>query len=48
MMPKYTLTYFNYRGRAELIRLILAVADVDYEDERITEIDKWMKLKPSK
>ena len=48
MMPKYRLTYFNFRGRAELARLIFAVADVEYEDERITEIEKWMKLKPSK
>ena len=47
-MPKYTLTYFNFRGRAELARLIFAVADIEYEDERITEIEKWMKLKPSK
>ena len=47
MMPKYTLTYFNFRARAELARLIFAVAEVEYEDERITEIDKWIKLKPS-
>ncbi len=48
MMPKYTLTYFNFRARAELARLILAVADVEYEDERVTEVEKWLKLKPSK
>ena len=48
MMPKYTLTYFNFRARAELARLIFAVAEVEYEDERIMEIDKWIKLKPSK
>ena len=47
MMPKYTLTYFNFRARAELARLIFAVAEVEYKDERITEIDKWIKLKPS-
>ena len=29
------LTYFDVNGRASLARLILAVANVKYEDERI-------------
>ena len=44
-MPQYKLTYFNVRGRAELIRLILAQAGVPYEDKRIVGED-WPKLKP--
>nr|QST14961.1 GSTsigma1b protein [Diaphanosoma celebensis] len=33
-MPAYKLYYFNLRGRAELARLILAYAGVEYEDIR--------------
>lgn len=47
MAPKYKLTYFNLRGRGELIRLILAQAGVEYEDIRI-EKDKWPAMKDSK
>ena len=43
---KPVLTYFNARGRAEIIRLILAYAEVDYEDKRINNTD-WPALKPS-
>ena len=46
-MPNYKLTYFNGRGRAELIRLIFAQAGVEYEDNRIVK-EQWMELKPSK
>jgi len=31
----YKLTYFNGRGRGEIIRLVFAAAGVDYTDERI-------------
>ena len=41
------LTYFNFRGRAELSRLILAQACIDYEDKRIEQAD-WPALKSSK
>ena len=34
-MTQYKLTYFNGRGRAEVIRLIFAQAGVKYEDHRI-------------
>lgn len=43
-MPTYKLTYFNARARAELTRLLFALADVQYEDNRITS-DDWAKLK---
>jgi prostaglandin-H2 D-isomerase / glutathione transferase len=36
-MPKYTLTYFNGRGRAEITRLIFAAAGADYVDERVAD-----------
>ncbi len=45
-MVHYKLTYFNGRARAEIIRLIFAVADEKYEDVRV-ERDKWPALKPS-
>ena len=44
---KVKLTYFHARGRAELSRLILAQAGVDYQDVRIARED-WPKIKPSK
>ena len=44
---KMKLIYFNARGRAELARLILAQAGIQYEDKRIERAD-WPKLKPSK
>ena len=37
---KYKLTYFNARGGGEIIRLIFAVGNVAYEDERI-EKETW-------
>jgi len=39
-MPTYKLTYFNGRGRAEIIRLVFAAAGVDYQDFRL-ERDQW-------
>jgi glutathione S-transferase len=45
-MVKYTLTYFNGRGRAEIIRLIFAAKGADYVDNRI-ERDQWPALKDS-
>ena len=41
------LTYFNLKGRAELARLILAQAEVPYEDCRISK-EEWQSIKPSK
>lgn len=34
-MPSYKLHYFNGKGRAEMLRLVFAVAGVEYEDFRI-------------
>ena len=43
-MSSYKLTYFNARGRAEVIRLIFAKAGVDYEDKRVVK-EEWPSLK---
>ena len=45
-MP-YRLTYFNMRGRAEVIRLLFVLAGVTYDDRRIGQ-DEWAALQPSK
>ena len=45
-MTKYTLIYFNARGRAEVTRLIFAQAGVEYEDRRLTS-EQWAELKPT-
>ena len=47
MAPKIKLTYFDVRARAELSRIILAQAGVEYEDCRIKG-EEWQKMKPSK
>merc|ERR1711874_850849 len=44
-MPQYKLTYFNLRGRGELIRLVFAYAGQEYEDFRF-EIAQWPEFKP--
>lgn len=46
-MATIKLTYLNYKGRAELLRYILAQAAVDYEDNRI-EPEKWTEEMPGK
>jgi len=48
-LPKtsYKLIYFNIKGRAEPIRLILAFANVTFEDFGI-EISEWPAWKSSK
>lgn len=43
-MTKYKLYYFDARGRAELSRMLFALAHIDYEDIRV-EPDEWAKLK---
>ena len=42
--PKYKLTYFPIKFRAEPIRLLFAQGGLDFEDNRIGE--EWTKLKP--
>jgi len=44
--PQYILTYFTGRGRAELARLLLAEAEIPYEDYRIVhDDDHWLPKK---
>jgi len=45
-MPTYKLHYFNAQGRAELARLIMVKANVQFEDFRF-EFADWPALKPS-
>ena len=50
-MPKFTLTYFDGRGLAEVSRWLFAVAEQPFDDVRITDDgdgEEWKKLKPSK
>lgn len=46
-MVHYKLVYFNARGRAEIARLMLAEAGVDYEDYRF-DFSQWPAEKESK
>lgn len=46
MAATFKLTYFNMKGRGELIRLTFAVAGVPFEDNRLNPSD-WPKLKAS-
>ena len=47
-MSSYKLSYFDIRGKAEIIRLIFAQTGVEYEDIRIGQ-DEWRdQLKQSK
>ena len=46
-MPVYKLTYFNARARAEVSRILFALAGVEYEDERI-EVADWPARKACK
>jgi len=44
-MPTYKLTYFDAKGRAELIRFLFAQAGVEYEDIRLTQ-EQFAEMKP--
>ena len=44
-MSSYKLYYFNSRGSAEVARLVLAQAEVEYEDVRISS-EEWAEFKP--
>jgi hypothetical protein len=46
MSPTIKLIYFAGRGRAEILRLILAAAEMDYINERIP-LGDWQSLKDS-
>lgn len=44
-MPKYKLTYFPIRGRAESIRILFALAGVEFEDIRVDPKEWFTELK---
>ncbi|XP_071808423.1 glutathione S-transferase-like [Asterias amurensis] len=46
MAPRFKLTYFDIRGKAEVIRLMFAASGVEFEDKRIA-VEDWSKIKPS-
>lgn len=46
-MSKYTLLYFDGRGRAEVIRYTFKVAGKEFEDKRFS-FEEWPEQKPSK
>ena len=45
-MYKHKLTYFNMKGRAELIRWLLVLAHEPFEDIRV-ENEDWPSVMPS-
>lgn len=46
MAPKITLIYFDFKGRAEAVRLALHVGGVEFEDKRLSR-EEWGQLKPN-
>lgn len=46
-MPNYKLTYFNFKGRGEILRYIFAYKNTPYEDNRI-EYSEWPAHKACK
>lgn len=46
-MAKYKLTYFSVRGKAEPIRILFALAGVEFEDIRVDPTEWVTKLKSS-
>lgn len=44
--PTYKLTYFNFKGLCEPIRLLFAYGGIEYEDVRLTK-EEWPEIKPS-
>lgn len=45
-MTSYKLVYFDLKGRAEVIRLLFALSEENYEDIRIS-FEEWPNLKPT-
>ncbi|XP_068736674.1 glutathione S-transferase 1-like [Montipora capricornis] len=46
-MPRYKLTYFPIRGRAEYIRIVFAVGGVEFENVRVNPEEWFTTLKQS-
>jgi glutathione S-transferase len=46
VMPPPRLTYFDMRGRAEAIRLVLYLTGTAFEERRITAAEDWASLAP--
>ncbi|XP_063218212.1 glutathione S-transferase-like isoform X2 [Bacillus rossius redtenbacheri] len=46
MSPKYKVTYFKAKGRAEPIRVLLAYGKQEFEDNFIDR-EKWPQIKPT-
>ena len=47
MAPKYTLHYFQFASRGEIIRLIFKHADVDYSEKTLLYPQDIPKIKES-
>ncbi|KAJ3009383.1 cytochrome c oxidase subunit 1 [Thoreauomyces humboldtii] len=45
-LPALKLTYFDFKGRAEPIRLALQIAGISFQDHRFASAE-WKTLKPS-
>ncbi|KAI3382490.1 hypothetical protein SNEBB_001111 [Seison nebaliae] len=43
-MTNYVLKYFDTRGRAEVIRMMFAYGNIDYEDRRLS-YDEWRTIR---
>lgn len=44
-MPRYKLIYFNTTVRAEVARMLFALAGVGYEDYRVNGAEEWFVMK---
>ena len=47
MAPKIKLTYFEFRARGEIIRILLHYGGLQFEDKKIKR-EEWPEFKPSK
>ena len=43
---KYKLYYFPAHGLGEYLRIALVLAQVEWEDIKISKTEEWMKFKP--